>query len=159
MNNRFAVTVGFSVMLIAALLATADATEANQGGYDHQLETGAGVRGSKKSGGKKAQDSVPIAKCIADIDAAARTNKQRTVSIIVINTDVAASTLEKQKARTGFSFGEIYVAHSLALATHQKFDAIAKLKLSGKTWEQIAREHNVTLKGSGELLRQIRENR
>jgi hypothetical protein len=70
---------------------------------------------------------------------------------------VAAATLEQQKAQTGFSLGEIYVAHSLALATHKRFEEIAKLKKSGKSWEKIALEHNVALKGSRELIRQIKE--
>ena len=104
-----------------------------------------------------ADDSAAITKLIDDIDAAVRTDRARMLSIITINTDVAVSTLEKQKAQTGFSFGEVYVAHSLALATHKKFDAIAKLKKSGKTWAQIAREHNVTLKGSRELIRQMKQ--
>ncbi|HKP93924.1 MAG TPA: hypothetical protein VJS88_08495 [Chthoniobacterales bacterium] len=94
---------------------------------------------------------------IDDINAAVRTDKTRMLSIITINTDVAASTLEKQKAQTGLSFGEVYVAHSLALATRKKFDAIVKLKKSGKTWAQIAREHNVRLKGSRELIRQMQQ--
>ena len=104
-----------------------------------------------------ADDSAAITKLIDDINAAVRTDRARMLSIITINTDVGASTLEKQKAQTGFSFGEVYVAHSLALATHKKFDAIAKLKKTGKTWAQIAREHNVTLKGSRELIRQMQQ--
>jgi hypothetical protein len=98
---------------------------------------------------------VSIARLIDDINAAARTDKQRMLSIIVINTDIAATTLEQEKAQTGFSLGEVYVAHALSLATGKKFGAIVKLKKSGKTWAQIAREHKVTLKGSRELIRQM----
>ena len=101
-------------------------------------------------------DPAAIAKLIKDIDAAMRTNKERMTSIIIINTNVAAATLEKEKARTGFSFGELYVAHSLALSTGKKFDAIAALKKRGQTWSQIARAHNVTLRGSKELLEEMK---
>jgi hypothetical protein len=104
-----------------------------------------------------AADPKAIAKLIDDINAAARTNKQRMLSIITINTDVAMSTLEEEKARTGLSLGEIYVAHSLALATKKKFSAIIALHKSGQSWAQIARSHNVTLKGSSELIREMQK--
>jgi hypothetical protein len=104
-----------------------------------------------------AADPKAIAKLIDDINAAARTNKQRILSIIVINTDVAISTLEEEKARTSLSFGDIYVAHSLALATKKKFSAIIALHKSGQSWAQIAKSHNVTLKGSSELIREMQK--
>ena len=98
-----------------------------------------------------ADDSTAIAKLIDDINAAARADKPRMLSIITINTDVATTTLEQEKARTGLSFGDIYVAHSLSLATHKKFDAIVALKTGGQSWAQIARAHKVSLKGAAEL--------
>jgi hypothetical protein len=104
-----------------------------------------------------AEDAATIARLIDDINAAVRTNKQRMLSIITINTDVAASTLEQEKARTGLSFGEVYVAHSLALATKKKFNAIVALKKSGQNWAQIAKSHNVTLKGSSELIKEMQK--
>ena len=155
MSNRILRLVAIA-SAVSATIGAAVADETTRTAVTRQWSSEHAVQNTEQRK-KDVSGSVPIAKCIADIDAAARVDKQRTLSIIVINTDVAASTLEQQKARTGFSFGEVYVAHSLALATHKKFDAIAKLKLSGKTWEQIARDHNVTLKGSRELLRQIRE--
>ena len=155
MNKSIPALVAIALGLSSARVA--HSSEDTRDAVDRRMES---TRGSVKGSGanQHSGDSVPIAKCIADIDAAVRTNKQRTLSVIVINTDVAAATLEKEKAQTGFSFGEIYVAHSLALATHKKFEDIVKLKKSGKTWEKIAREHNVTLKGSRELIRQIKEN-
>ena len=104
-----------------------------------------------------AEDAAAIAKLIEDINAAVRTNKQRMLSIITINTDVAATTLEQEKASTGFSFGEVYVAHSLALATKKKFSAIVALKKSGQSWAQIAKSHNVKLKGSSELIKEMQK--
>ncbi|MEY2561614.1 MAG: hypothetical protein QOG51_2029 [Verrucomicrobiota bacterium] len=98
-----------------------------------------------------ADDATAIAKLINDINTAVRTDKHRMLSIITINTDVAVTTLEQEKARTGLTFGDIYVAHSLALATHKKFEAIVTLKKSGQSWSQISRAHKVSLKGSGEL--------
>jgi hypothetical protein len=104
-----------------------------------------------------AADPKAIAQLIDDINAAARTNKQRMLSIIVINTDVATATLEQQKKETGLTFGDVYVAHSLALATRKKFSAIVALHKSGQSWAQIAKSHNVTLKGSRELIKEMQK--
>ena len=155
MNNRIAALVAIGGALSAAV---ADASETSLNAITRQFASDVGEKQTGRNRQRRAIDSVPIAKCIADIDAAVRANKQRTLSVIVINTDVAATTLEQEKARTGFTFGEIYVAHSLALATRKKFDSMVKLRKSGQTWEQIARAHNVVLKGSRELLRQIKES-
>ena len=100
-------------------------------------------------------DSKVIAKLIRDINAAVREDKRRMLSIIVINTNVAATTLEQQKARTGLSFGDLYVAHALSLATRQKFDTIVALKARGQSWAQIAQAHRVSLKGSTALLKEM----
>ena len=102
-------------------------------------------------------DPKAIAKLIDDINAAARTNKQRMLSIMVINTDIAASTLEREKAENGLTLGDVYVAHSLALATRKKFSAIVALHKSGKSWAEIAKSHGVTLKGSSELIREMQK--
>jgi hypothetical protein len=104
-----------------------------------------------------AADPKSIAKLIDDINAAARTNKERMTSIIVINTDVAATTLDREKKETGLTLGEVYVAHSLALATKKKFSAIIALHKSGQSWAQIAKSHNVTLKGSSELIKEMQK--
>ena len=153
MNCRIAAVAAYAIATIA-MVPVADGREPNQ-----TLERFARETGQSPVRRTRADDSAEIARLIDDIDAAARTNKQRILSIITINIDVAGSTLEQQKTQTGFSFGEIYVAHSLALATHKRFDAIANLKKSGKTWVEIARDHNVALKGSRELIRQMKENR
>ena len=104
-----------------------------------------------------AADPKAIAQLIDDINAAVRTNKQRMLSIITINTDVAASTLEQETKETGLTFGDVYVAHSLALATQKKFSAIVALHKSGQSWAQIAKSHNVSLKGSRELIKEMQK--
>jgi hypothetical protein len=98
-----------------------------------------------------ADDARAIAKLVDDINVAARADKRKMLTIITINTDVATTTLEQEKARTGLTFGDIYVAHALSLATHKKFDAIVALKTGGQSWAQIARAHKVSLKGAAEL--------
>jgi PIN domain nuclease of toxin-antitoxin system len=103
----------------------------------------------------RADDSAAINKLIADINAAAKTNKARILRIIVINTDVAASTLESERSRTGLSFGDVYVAHSLAMASHKSFNQIVALKASGQSWAKIAQMHKVSLRGSTAALKEM----
>ena len=110
-----------------------------------------GRSGPSPTAGAAVNDSKAISKLIDDINAAARKDKQRMLSVITINTDVATTTLEKEKARTGLTLGDIYVAHALSLATRKKFDAIIALKKDGQSWAQIARAHKVSLKGAAEL--------
>jgi hypothetical protein len=122
-----------------------------------ELKDTPGSSKHKSSASAVETDPKAIAKLIEDINAAVRTNKQRMLSIITINTDVSATTLEQEKARTGLSFGDVYVAHSLALATKKKFSAIVALKKSGQSWAQIAKSHNVMLKGSSELIKEMQK--
>ena len=103
----------------------------------------------------QADDTAAINKLIADINAAAKANKTRMMKIIIINTDVAASTLESEKSRTGLSLGDVYVAHSLAMAAHKSFNQIAALKARGQSWAKIAQAHNVSLRGSTAALKEM----
>jgi len=100
-----------------------------------------------------ADDTEAINKLIADINAGMKTNRSRMLRILVLNTDVAAVTLEAEKAKTGLSYGEIYVAHSLAMACHKTFGQIAVLKASGNSWSKIAQMHNVSLQGTTAALK------
>jgi hypothetical protein len=147
-------TAAFVVVAVLCLAAAAS----SMGRERERLDDSSRWKKDNSSGtAAVAADPKSIAKLIDDINAAARTNKQRMLSIITINTDVAVSTLEQEKARTGLSFGEIYVAHSLALATKKKFSAIVALHTDGQNWAQIAKSHKVMLKGSSELIKEMQK--
>ena len=148
------VVVFLTTLLSAIIVPAAHGTEQDREAFERNV---AGVRGSAAASRIRQNDPAAIAKLIEDINAAVRANKQRMLSIITINTDVAASTLEQEKERTGLSFGDVYVAHSLALATRKKFSAIVALKKSGQSWAQIAKSHNVILKGSSELIKEMQK--
>ena len=153
MRTRASVFV-LAVLLLSALLGSSIAVE-----RDKSFETSSNRPKDKSAAtGVSADDSKAIAKLIRDINVAVREDKRRMLSIIVINTNVAATTLEQQKARTGLSFGDLYVAHSMSLATRKKFDTIVALKTGGQSWAKIARAHKVSLKGSTGLLREMMKN-
>ena len=155
MNNRIAwmAAIGSAV---SATIGAAVADETTRTAVTRQWSSEHAVQNTEQRK-KNAHDSVSIAKLIEDINAAVRSNKQRMLSIITINTDVAGSQLEQEKTRTGLTFGDVYVAHSLGFATKKKFNAIVELHKSGKSWADIAKSHNVTLKGSSELIEQMKK--
>jgi hypothetical protein len=71
----------------------------------------------------------------------------RVVQSISKSTGVPAATLEKQKASTGLTYGDLFAAHSIAKASGKTFDEIAALKKKGQTWDQIAEANGVDIGG------------
>ena len=151
--KKFAV-VFLTTLLTTAIVPAAQGIEPEQDVLDRTVSQPPGSAAASRI---QKNDPVAIGKLIDDINTAVRTNKQRMLSIITIDTDVATTTLEQEKARTGLSFGEVYVAHSLALATKKRFNAIVAMKKAGQSWAQIAKSHNVTLKGSSELIKEMQK--
>jgi hypothetical protein len=107
----------------------------------------------------RADDSAAINKLISEIDAAAKIDKARMLSIVTINTDVAGTTLEKEKARTRFSLGEVYVAHSIALAAHKTFDQIVAMKAKDDSWGRVAQRNKVSLRGATSSIKELMRSR
>ena len=151
--KKFAV-IFLTALLTAAIVPAGQGIEPEQDVLDRTVSQPPGSAAASRI---QKNDPVAIGELIADINAAVRSNKQRMLSIITINTDVAASQLEQERARTGMTFGDVYVAHSLAFATKKKFNAIVALHRSGKSWADIAKSHNVTLKGSTDLIEQMKK--
>jgi hypothetical protein len=156
MNNLIARLAAIGSVLTATIAALADASEENPNSVTEKYSSEHRAESAQQRK-RNARDSVSIGKLIDDINAAVRSNKHRMLSIITINTDVAASQLEEEKARTGMTFGDVYVAHSLAFATKKKFNEIVGLHKAGKSWADIAKSHNVSLKGSSELIEQMKK--
>lgn len=80
-------------------------------------------------------------------DASKPGGPERVLKSISKSTGVPAATLEKQKATTGLSYGDVFAAHSIAKASGKSFDQIAALKAKGQSWDKIAEENNVSLGG------------
>jgi hypothetical protein len=93
--------------------------------------------------------AAPIDKTIANINADAQKEggPERVLKSISASTHVPVATLEKEKAKSGLSYGDLYMAHSIASASGKSFDQIAALKSKGQTWDKIADENNVSLGG------------
>ena len=151
------VVMPLTTLLVSALVSAVDSAEPERENALQRFADRQEMARSSKNQETRGNDAAAIARLIDDINAAVRRNKQQTLSIITINTDVAGSTLERQKAQTGLTFGDLYVAHSLALSTRKKFDTIMAMKKGGQSWAQIARAHKVRLKGSKELLEEMKK--
>lgn len=94
-------------------------------------------------------EAATIKQTIASInaDASKPGGPERVVKSIAKSTGVPAATLEKQKAKTGLSYGDVFAAHSIARASGKSFDQIAALKVKGQSWDKIAEDNNVSLGG------------
>jgi len=94
-------------------------------------------------------EAATIKQTIASInaDASKPGGPERVVKSISASTGVPAATLEKQKAKTGLTYGDIFAAHSIAKASGKSFDQIASLKVKGQTWDKIAEDNNVSIGG------------
>ncbi len=72
---------------------------------------------------------------------------ERALKSISASTHVPVATLAKEKASTGLTYGDLYIAHAIASASGKSFDQIAKLKTKGQGWDKIADSNNVSLDG------------
>jgi hypothetical protein len=90
-----------------------------------------------------------IEKTMADINADAQKEggPERVLKSISASTHVPVATLEKEKAKSGMSYGDLFVAHAIAKAAGKSFEEIAALKTKGQTWDQVADANNVSLGG------------
>ncbi len=94
-------------------------------------------------------EAASINQTIAGINADAQKNggPERVLKSISASTAVPVATLEKEKAKFGLTFGDLYVAHAITSAAGKKFDQIVGLKMKGQTWDKIAADNNVSLDG------------
>jgi len=90
-----------------------------------------------------------ITQTIASLNADAQKpgGEDRVLKSISASTHVPVATLAKEKASSGLSLGDLYVAHALANAAGKNFNDLVKLKKQGKTWDKIADDNNVSLGG------------
>jgi len=81
---------------------------------------------------------------VANINAEAKKDAAKTSQSVSKSTGVPVATIEKEKAKTGLSYGDIFAAHSIAKAAGKSFDDIAPAKKKGQTWDQIAEANRVS---------------
>ena len=58
---------------------------------------------------------------------------------------IVVDTLRVQQAQTGLSWGEILIAHRVSKEAKVSFDQIAAEYRTGRSWEDLARDHKVDL--------------
>lgn len=94
-------------------------------------------------------EAMSINQTIASInaDAQKKGGPERALKSISASTHIPVAVLEKEKAKFGLSFGDLYVAHAITSASGKKFDQIVGLKMQGQSWDKIADDNNVSLGG------------
>ena len=90
-----------------------------------------------------------ITQTIASLNADAQKpgGEERVLKSISASTHVPVATLAKEKASSGLSLGDLYVAHALGNAAGKNFNDLVRLKKQGQTWDKIADDNNVSLGG------------
>src|SRR5258705_7010601 len=68
---------------------------------------------------------------------------------------IPSDTLKAKRAQTGLSWGELLIANRLSGAKGLTFDHVVAEFRSGKSWDAIARDHNVNL---GKLTSDVRQS-
>jgi hypothetical protein len=79
---------------------------------------------------------------------------ERVMKSISASTHVPVATLEKGKARYKLSYGDLFMAYSIASASGKTFDDIAALKAKGESWQKVADEVGVSLDGKKKVAKQ-----
>ncbi len=90
-----------------------------------------------------------ISQTIANINADAQKpgGEERALKSISASTHLPVTTLAQEKASTGLTCGDLYIAHAIASASGKSFNEIVKLKKHGQSWDKIADANHVTLGG------------
>ncbi len=80
-----------------------------------------------------------------DDEARQNTGNQPVFESLSKQLNVPVDVLQADKQNTGFGFGQLFIAHSLAQASGQSFDQLAGEFRAGKGWGEIAKENNLKL--------------
>ena len=88
-----------------------------------------------------------LKQAIANINNDAKSDPAKAAQAVSASTKIPVATLEKEKARTSMSYGDLFAAHSIAKSTGKSFDEIAAMKAKGQSWDQIAEALGVSLDG------------
>jgi hypothetical protein len=90
-----------------------------------------------------------LTKTVANInaDASKEGGPAKVLESISKSTGLPVATLEKEKTRTGLTYGDVFAAHTIAKACHKSFDEIAALKKKGETWDKIASDNGLETGG------------
>jgi hypothetical protein len=103
------------------------------------------VLGSMTAVGGAATITQTIARINADANKPG--GPEQVLKSISASTHVPVATLEKEKAKSGMNYGDLYAAHAIANACGKSFADISALKTKGQTWDQIADANGVSLGG------------
>ena len=77
---------------------------------------------------------------------------ERVLKSISASTHVPVATLEKGKAKYHLSYGDLFMAYSVASASGKSFDDVAARKAKGASWQKVADDLHVSLDGKKKVV-------
>jgi hypothetical protein len=91
-------------------------------------------------------EAVSLDKTVAGINADAKKpgGPERVLKSVAASTHVPEATLEKEKAKSGMTYGDLFAAHTVAKASGKTFDQIAAIKAKGGNWDKVAADSGVS---------------
>ena len=97
-----------------------------------------------------------LTKTVASINADAQKEggPAKVLQSISKSTGVPVATLEKEKTKTGLTYGDIFAAHTVAKISGKTFDEIAALKKKGDSWDKIGEANGVDTGGKKKVAAQ-----
>lgn len=90
-----------------------------------------------------------------DREASDPAGEDRVLTRLSDDLGLSKETLKQQKEQSGLSYGNLFIANSLAKSSDTTFDQITAERKSGKGWGQIANSHNIRL---GEVVSGAKRN-
>jgi len=95
-----------------------------------------------------ADDEANLNRVLGSLNARANLpdGKNYVMATVSRETKVPIKTLAAEQSQTGFGFGELFAAHTIAAAGGRSFQEIAALRLKQrKNWSQISQQLNVDI--------------
>jgi hypothetical protein len=95
-----------------------------------------------------ADDEANLNRVLGSLNARANmpNGKNYVMAVVSRETKVPIKTLAMEQSQTGFGFGELFAAHTVAAASGKSFQEIATLRLKQrKNWSQMSQQLNVDI--------------
>lgn len=80
-----------------------------------------------------------------DREASDPAGEERVLTRLSGDLGVSTQTLKQQREQSKLSYGNLFIANSLAKSSNTSFSQIAAERESGKGWGKIAKDHNLKL--------------
>lgn len=96
-----------------------------------------------------AQENTPLGRAVATLDAKADTivdGYGLLPTAVSWQTKVPVEVLNRQRTKSGLTYGQLLVANSLASASGKSFEQVLALRAKTRSWNQVAENLRISVK-------------